>query len=86
MAYYTRDGQYIITAGEISAYTVCPEQWRLTYLESATKSKDSNVKKGKELHRDWADKYDESIFLARSVRLIFMLILIAIGLFLIVIK
>jgi hypothetical protein len=81
-------GKYILSAGEIGAYTVCPEAWRLAVVErvktaSANDEKQQQrVQKGNELHREWAQNVDEAVYLTRHVKVIIALVLLCIAAFL----
>ena len=78
------NGRYIFSAGEISQYTVCPESWRLQQLRSSkARAASERSSLGRELHSDWASKLDESAFLFKGIRVIFALVAIAIGIFII---
>jgi hypothetical protein len=74
-----REGKYILAAGEIAHFTVCPEAWRLSALEKSETLSDPSHETGRELHKHWAKKYEDSVVLSRSVRMIieilFLLIL-----------
>ena len=82
------EGDTILSAGEIGAYTVCPESWRLKYLARVTPensgSARESVKAGDELHRAWVANYDEAMMLSRNAKLVIALILLAIAMYLIV--
>lgn len=79
------NGKYILSAGEIASYTVCPEAWRLV---SVVKIRPVGAKEseelGQELHQEWAALYDQSVFLKRGARLILILTMLALGAFLII--
>jgi len=71
-------GQFILAAGEVGEFTVCPESWRLRQLSNAQKMRHPNVKRGHELHRQWAKTYDEAVYIRHNARLLIVLILLAI--------
>ena len=73
-----KDGKFILAAGEIAHFTVCPEAWRLSMIEKKETLEDPSQLVGRELHKEWAKDYDESIFFSRSVRLIIEIILLLI--------
>lgn len=79
MARRNKFGKYIISAGEVGSYTVCPESWRLTEIEHVKAKRSSVSKLGRQLHRDWASDYDQALFVTRGLRLIVLLILAAIA-------
>lgn len=74
MARRNRDGRYIISAGEVGVYTVCPEAWRLQYVLKKRVSDSEDVKKGRELHANWANEYAEATELVKLVRKIILLV------------
>lgn len=87
MARQTEYGKFIISAGEVGAYTVCPEAWRLANMErvpAVTSEGDHQhrVKKGNELHKEWAQNVDEAVYLTRHVRLVILLLFLAIAAYL----
>lgn len=74
-----RDGKFIISAGEIGAYTVCPEAWRLQMLEGVVGADRENSVQGQKLHKEWAEKYGEALFLSKGVKIIMLLLFIAVA-------
>jgi hypothetical protein len=74
MARKTEYGKYILSAGEIGAYTVCPEAWRLSSIEKVETIHSENHKKGRELHRKWAESVDEASYLKHNARLLVILL------------
>ncbi len=78
MAKKTDYGKYILSAGEIGAYTVCPESWRLSSVEKVDALKSENVVRGIDMHKRWAKDYDEAVYFAREVRLLVLLVALAI--------
>lgn len=78
MAKKSESGKFIISAGEIGSYTVCPEAWRLKVLEGVERSASSSVIKGSELHREWAKNYDEAAYLSRGLRIVLLMLVAAI--------
>lgn len=76
-------GKYILAAGEIAHFTVCPEAWRLSALEKHERISDPSHETGRELHRVWAKDFEESIILSRNVRMIveILLLLVLVTLF-----
>jgi hypothetical protein len=77
MAKVGSTGKHILSAGEIAAYVVCPESWRLAHLEGERPSRDAHSEKGIKLHSDWARSYSESTKLIQGIR--FSLLLLALG-------
>lgn len=82
MARKTELGTYILSAGEIGAYTVCPEAWRLSTVERVKSQQSGNVEKGHELHRQWASTYDEALALSRRIRAVVLLLVLTIAVYL----
>lgn len=70
-------GKYILSAGEIGAYCVCPEAWRLAALEKASRLRPYSVALGRKLHIEWAHKYDEAVFLTRAAKWLIALLALA---------
>lgn len=69
MAHKNRDGKWIIAAGEIAAYTVCPEAWKLRTIDKKLSTDlESSVIEGKELHSKWAKSMEDSLLLTRVTR------------------
>jgi hypothetical protein len=81
MARKNESGEFIISAGEVAAYSVCPEAWRLEYVENNSPIEteySSNSTAGQELHKQWAKNLDEAQFLIKGIRLIIYLIGLAV--------
>lgn len=68
-------GRYSFSAGEIGEYVVCPEAWRLKFVEGRKSIRQEDAKLGAQLHQQWADLYDESIFFTRGVKIAATLII-----------
>ena len=71
-----KDEKFILAAGEIAHYTVCPEAWRLSMIEKKETLTDPAKITGRDLHQVWAKDYHDSIFFTRSVRLIIEILLL----------
>lgn len=88
MPHRSKDGKVIIPAGEVGAYVVCPESWRLRYIENVaphgSASAQAGVKAGADQHRSWVEKYDQTVSLDRYLRFTVLLLLFAVLLFLLV--
>jgi len=78
MARRTIYGRHIISAGEIGSYTVCPEAWRLRTVQRVRRSDSPTASAGEKMHRDWAQTYEEAVYLSRSVRVMVLLIILTI--------
>ena len=83
MARKNEYGKYILSAGEIGAYTVCPEAWRLSNVEKvqAANASKERIQRGNEMHREWAENLHEAVHLKRSVRLVILLIICTVAVF-----
>lgn len=68
MARRNRDGLFIIAAGEVGSYTVCPESWRLANIEKVKAKALLTQSEGKRLHKSWAKTYDEAHLLSRNAK------------------
>ena len=87
MARKNEYGKYILSAGEIGAYTVCPEAWRLNNVVKVTTQKSlERIERGNALHQEWAKNYDEAIYFTRHIRLIVSLVILTILIFLLTAK
>lgn len=78
MARKNKDGHYILSAGEVGAYTVCPESWRLKVLKGIKGTHAHSIELGSDLHRRWAEGNEEVNFFRQGVKLILILISAAI--------
>ena len=70
-------GKFILSAGEVGSFTVCPEAWRLKAVEKKKRITDTDELVGIKLHDDWARGHEEVIFLTRGVRIVIFLILLS---------
>ena len=71
------DGLHVLSAGEIGAYTVCPESWRLRMVARVKGESSQATTEGHRLHAEWAKKYDESVALVKLIRLFVLLFILA---------
>lgn len=63
------DGTFIIAAGEVGAYTVCPESWKLKWIDREKgEGRTEERLEGIAQHRAWSDLFEESIFFSRWSR------------------
>jgi len=83
MARKTDYGKFILSAGEIGAYTVCPEAWRLRVVEQVRTQREESSKKGHDKHVEWARAYEEVIYLGKKTHLVIVLIITAAVLYMI---
>lgn len=73
-------GKYILSAGEIGSYTVCPESWRLSAVEKVKTSHTENDRRGRDLHRTWAESIDEASYLRHRAQFLLFLLSLTIAL------
>jgi len=71
------EGNFILSAGEIGAYCVCPQAWRLSSMDNVHKSQPPSTVTGQKLHKEWAAKYDDALFLTRGAKLLVALLALA---------
>lgn len=76
------DGQHIIAAGEVGAFSVCPMSWKLKWIDKERGSEESSVALGQQLHQDWSTIFEESLVLGRWIRYLAVLITTAAVVFL----
>lgn len=81
--YYTKTKTYILTAGEISTYSLCPEAWRLQYLKKVETLNNAKEQKGRELHKKWANDIKAANFFSFGTRMIFYLLVLIVFSFII---
>ena len=84
MAIVGAHGRPVLSAGEIGAYTVCPESWRLRAMDKRKGERSERVERGQVLHREWSERIEASHWLERSVRMVAALLITAILMFLLV--
>lgn len=84
MARKTEYGKYILSAGEIGAYTVCPEAWRLRILEQVKVRREEATRTGQAMHHEWARAYEEVVYLGKKARLLATLIVSAAVIYIII--
>lgn len=66
----------ILSAAEISNYVVCPEAWRLKYMEQAEYQHGEGTDESKELREDWVRKHDLSTELREYAKIAYLLLLV----------
>ena len=74
MARKNEFGKYILSAGEVGAFTVCPEAWRLKMVEKVKGTRASSADEGLKLHAEWAEKYTEAEWLREGAMFVIALI------------
>ncbi len=75
MAKKNREGKFIIAAGEVGQYAVCPEAWRLKVVERVTSEQSIASIEGEKLHSKWSSNLDNAAHLGQGIR--FLLALVA---------
>jgi len=78
MAKLAENGEFILSAGEIGSFTVCPEAWRLKTIERVSRHRPESVDAGDKLHREWAKEIDDASDLWRHMKLFLLLLVIAV--------
>jgi CRISPR-associated protein Cas4 len=81
------EGGYVIAAGEVGAFSVCPQAWYLSWNKSDGSSStppNSQSILGQTLHRDWAQFFEESLHLGTWVRYLAMLVCMMLVVFMVV--
>lgn len=76
------DGRHIISAGEVGAFSVCPQSWKLKWVDKqrGVSGLEGQVL-GKKLHRDWSALFDESLMLGQWIRYLAVLTCVALVVF-----
>ncbi len=83
MATTGADGKHIIAAGEVGAFTVCAQSWKLKWVDKQGARVAFEEKLlGQKLHQDWSNIFDESLKLGRWIRYLAVLLCAALVLFL----
>lgn len=84
MATRSPDGKHILAAGEVGAYTVCPQAWKLKWIDRDLPMSGGDTQLGQKLHGDWSALFDESVILGKWIRYLVVLLCTAGVLFLLV--
>jgi len=84
MAKQNEFGKYILSAGEIATYVVCPQAWKLTQEQPQDIKLDSeNIKQGAKMHRVWTNDVKDAVCFTRSITLLIILIVLTVLFFII---
>lgn len=69
-------GKFIIAAGEVASYVVCPEAWKLQQDGADVERSGSNAKAvaGRDQHEKWTDSLGEAQHLIKGIRFILYLL------------
>jgi CRISPR-associated protein Cas4 len=69
------EGGFIIAAGEVSAFSVCPKAWYLVWHAKGKRREGSaNSALGQRLHSDWSRFFEDSIRLLKWIRYLAVLV------------
>lgn len=83
MASKQPDGTFIIAAGEVGAYTVCPQSWKLKWIDREKGVPGGGEQLlGIELHKHWSQLFEESLLFGKWSRYLAALLCTAVILFL----
>lgn len=63
-----KDGKFIISAGEVGQYAVCPEAWRLKMIEKVMAEQSELSAEGQRLHDEWSKRVDDAAHLGQGLR------------------
>ena len=78
MARRNPNGGYIISAGEVGAFTVCPTSWDLLWNNKSKslkdRAEDASTSRGELLHAEWSGFFEESLELSKLIRYLAVLI------------
>lgn len=77
MARKNEFGKFIIAAGEVGQYSVCPEAWRLKVVERIVRNNEAppSIQTGNTLHENWARELDSSAYLLHGLRVAIALVI-----------
>ncbi len=64
----------IISAEEVANYVVCPEAWRLKYLQHEKQEPATRKEQGRELRREWIKSQDLSATLRSYAKVAYVLL------------
>lgn len=74
-------GKFIIAAGEVGSYVVCPEAWRLAQIKKVKPVPSRSMRKGTKLHDKWDEEVTQVRNFSRSIRVSIWLLAIATAFF-----
>lgn len=76
------NGRFIISAGEVGEYVVCPESWRLRRLASSIEKGESPSRTaGIQAHDLWSDQIFQATTLVRLFRYVFTMLIALVVIF-----
>ena len=70
MARKTEFGRYILSAGEVGAFIVCPMAWKLRMVDKISAATAQSSIEGNRLHKEWANKCGE----VETIKKVFLVI------------
>ena len=68
-----KDDEFILSAGEISTYILCPENWRLNQIENIKPKQSRESKEGTVEHQSWTKELNDAIYYTWASRIIILL-------------
>ncbi|MEZ4753585.1 MAG: hypothetical protein R3A13_04645 [Bdellovibrionota bacterium] len=71
-------GKFIIPAGEVGTFAVCPESWRLSAIENNKVKQVKTAEAGQRMHKTWAKTFEEAADLTKHLRVLLYLVAAAI--------
>lgn len=74
MARKNRAGKFVIAAGEVGQYAVCPEAWRLKVVEQVSAFQSDSSVEGERLHSQWSHNIDNAAHLGQGLRFLLALV------------
>lgn len=75
MAKRNREGKFVIAAGEVGQYTVCPEAWRLKVVQRVIAEQSEASIEGEKLHTKWSKNLDSAVHLGQGIRFLLALVI-----------
>lgn len=78
MPYKNSYGKWILPAGEVGQFAVCPESWRLKMVERVNRLHTREKEKGEIKHDEWSEEVDHAFHLRQGLQVIFAFVVIMI--------
>lgn len=76
MAKADKKGNFIISAGEVGIYVVCPQAWYLEKVKSLSPEITPQMAEGKKEHKVWESDLNEAVIYTWASKVIILLIVI----------
>lgn len=70
MPYKNSYGKWIIPAGEVGQYAICPESWRLKMIRRVERALPEEQAQGEVKHEEWSSEVDKAFHLRQGLQLI----------------